>query len=272
MEPRFVTILTDSNTRDYYHASVVTHFLVRHPNVKCVTISDGLTPFNLAEAFYNFNAIFREFPTGTIHLIGVDTLQTNKRPMLFMWQGHYLLGYDNGFFSLLLNYERLPFEAILLPYKITDTNFPLKKIFAPIASEILKGRNPLEMGQIAKDVERKLLFQPTWREDMIIAHVIYIDSFGNLITNFTKNYLETNHPTINYKKINIYVNNTDYPIDYFAKSYHQGKEGSLVGFYNTQNYLEISIYGGSAKKLLNASFGTEIIIIPELVNTSDLQK
>ena len=58
---------------DHYVASLKGTILSQKENVQIVDISHSIKPFDVASAAFQLQCCYRDFPEGTIHLIGVDS-------------------------------------------------------------------------------------------------------------------------------------------------------------------------------------------------------
>ena len=130
------------------------------------------------------------FPEGTIHLAVVDPgVGTERRGLIIAAGGHYLVGPDNGL--LIPAAERLGLEAV---YQLTEegywlpqvsTTFHGRDIFAPVAAHLARGVPPFKLGRRLEDRSWvDLSFGEGRRSgERLVGEVIYIDPFGNVITN-----------------------------------------------------------------------------------------
>ena len=71
---RIITLTTDLGLADHYVASIKGQLYSHLSNVQIVDISHDVQPFNIGEAAYYINNVIEDFPEGTIHFIGVDSL------------------------------------------------------------------------------------------------------------------------------------------------------------------------------------------------------
>ncbi|HNK90906.1 MAG TPA: SAM-dependent chlorinase/fluorinase, partial [Chitinophagales bacterium] len=85
---------------------------------------------------------------------------------------------------------------------------------------------------------------------------IYIDSFGNVISNIRKEDFERYGDDINFR---IYYRRKDY-IDTFVDNYADVPRGMAMAHFNSSGYLEIGINYGNAAQLLGLKIGTLIKI------------
>ncbi|MFC7669252.1 SAM-dependent chlorinase/fluorinase [Hymenobacter humi] len=114
-----ITLLTDFGYRDHYVAALKARLLQLAPSTTVVDISHGVEPFNIAHAVHVLQSVFRDFPPGTVHVIGVDDHGAGPEPgwQAALFEGHYFVAGDNGILALLTN--GAPEELAALPAAVT---------------------------------------------------------------------------------------------------------------------------------------------------------
>ena len=96
-EMAIITLTSDWGTSDYYAAAVKGVILSRMPNATIVDITHQIDPFNIAQAGFTLHNCFRNFPEGTIHIIAVETIESDINPhVVVKAHGHYFISTDNG--------------------------------------------------------------------------------------------------------------------------------------------------------------------------------
>ena len=117
-----ITLTTDLGTKDNYVAAIKGSILSQLEEVKIIDVSHQVDPFNIQQAAYILRNCYKDFPIGTIHIIGVDDeLSMNNEHVAVEIHGHYFVGSDNGLFSILLNEmkaDNILEEATISGYKI----------------------------------------------------------------------------------------------------------------------------------------------------------
>ena len=85
-----ITLTTDYGTKDYHAASVKGSILRELPDAHIVDVTHEIRPFNLSEAAYVLRNAYKDFPKGTIHIIGIDSELTESKPHLAVEvDGHF---------------------------------------------------------------------------------------------------------------------------------------------------------------------------------------
>jgi len=251
-----VTLLTDSGESDHYIAAIKARILAVNPGARIVDISHHIRLFDIGHAAFVLRSVFRDFPKGTVHLVGVDATGNRGEEFLMMLlEGHYFVGVNNGLFSLLS--EQAPDKIWTLPS--TDFNtFPEKEIFAPAAARLAGGEEPGAIGKPLTDLKRLIDRQVKATKKQITGHIIRVDHFGNLITNISKQVFDT------LSKDKAYT--IQFGGEKFRRintAYHQAEQGECFIVFNSLDFLEIGIYKGNAAELLGLDYDSVVNIIFE---------
>jgi S-adenosylmethionine hydrolase len=270
-----ITLTTDYGLKDHFVGALKGKILSEYSEAAIIDISHDIDPFNTVEASYIIGASYASFPKGSVHLIGVD-MEFNKenQHIVMQWNDHYFIAADNGILSM-LSQKIVPQKIVTinihdrLPSGATDLD-----VFVKVACHIAKGGLLNVIGKEIKSIKQVTDLQAAISDDgnSLKGHVIYIDHFGNVITNISKKYfievakgrpyeivLKTkNIKTIlpNYSAI---ASSDKYPI----KSY----EGEKLAIFNEAGFLEIAIFRsnpskvGSANSLLGLNYRDVVNIV-----------
>lgn len=249
-----VTLTSDLGTKDYYLASVKAAALTQIEDVQWVDISHHIPPFDMAKAAFVLKNVWKDFPEGSFHIIGVDTDWRKASPYVIVQKdGHYFIGADNGFFSLLFNEE--PADAV---YTLNlkgdeDLNFPTKSIFIPIIAQLCNGTELTEIGTLSDRYKVRPGIMPVFEHNNIRGTVIYVDGYGNVITNITKTLFDEK---VGDKEFHIVLRRGDSELNSISRAYNEVPEGEKLALFTLGGYLEIAINrgvegsGGGASDLL----------------------
>ena len=92
-----ITLTTDWGLRDHYAGVVKGAILSRLPDARIVDISHIIQPYNVKQASFILRNAFTSFPAGTIHIVGINTEESDQTPHIALeYDGHYFIGTDNG--------------------------------------------------------------------------------------------------------------------------------------------------------------------------------
>ena len=276
-----ITLTTDYGLKDHFVGALKGKIMSENSEAKIVDISHNIDPFNTVEASYIIGASYMSFPKGTVHLIGVDAeLNKENQHIAMQWNDHYFICADNGILTM-LSQKVVPQKivAINIHDRLSEDATDLD-VFVTVASHLSKGGSLSVIGKEINTIKQVTELQPVVATDKnsIKGYVIYIDHFGNVVTNITKKlFMEVAKgrpyeiPLLqkrNQKKSspikNIWAKYSDianagkYPI----KNY----EGDKLAIFNEAGFLEIAIFRsnplnvGSASSLMGLYYRDSITI------------
>lgn len=245
-----ITLTTDLGATDSYLASVKAAIYSQLESVNIVDISHHIEPFNIQQAAYVLRNCFKDFPIGTVHIISVDDeLSINNEHLAVKAEGHYFIGADNGFFSLLLNKMQAEKIVKLNIALATDCmTFAAKNIFVPAACHLSRGGTMEIIGVVINDFEvKKMELKPVLQENIIRGSVVYVDSYGNAVTNISKVEFERIQKG---RIFTILFGREDEMITSLSSQYRDVPVADKLALFGENNQLQIAINKGRASKLL----------------------
>lgn len=252
-----ITLTTDLGNTDFYQAALKGSLLSLYPDVRIVDISHSVPPFDIQHAAYVLRNAYPYFPPKTVHLIGIDSVfNDDTRFIAVRYRDHYFVGSDNGVFSLM--FEGSPDEIVELNIMqdLRYLHFPLTDIFSKAACHLAQGGSLTEIGEPIDQVVDRTLIQPVVEKNTLRGSVVYVDSFGNVISNISKelfNSVQKGRDFIVYFKRNETINQLSW-------HYNEVPEGEKLCLFGISNYLEIAINKGNASGLLGLKPGDIIRI------------
>jgi S-adenosylmethionine hydrolase len=251
-----VTLLTDSGESDHYVAAIRARIISINPGIRLENISHQIKPSDIAHAAFVLRAVFREFPKGTVHLIGVDATGNREDAYIALQlEDHFFVGCDNGLFGLISDKPHQQLVA-LNSINTISTTFPERDVFAPAAAKLASGVSITTLGKPMTNFKRMVDRQVKATKKQITGTVIRVDSFGNLITN------------IPLEAFNILSKGKTFTIQFGGEkfrrihtTYHQVEQGECFIIFNSLNLLEIGIFKGNAADLLGLNYDSAVNII-----------
>ena len=275
-----ITLTTDYGWKDHFVGALKGKILSEYPEATIVDLSHDIDPFNTAEASYVIGAGYSSFPEGTVHLIGVDAeMNKENRHVAIQWNGHYFVCADNGIMGLVMQ-KILPEKMVAInihdrfPSAYTDMD-----VFVKVACHIAKGGTLNVVGKDTGDIKQPTELQPVIATDKntIKGDVVYVDHFGNVVTNITEKMLNDTAKGRSYELVlntrgrignrsNIRQIRKKYsdiasgnnPIKYY--------EGEKLAIFNEAGFLEIAIFRsnpnttGTAASLLGLGYRDVVTI------------
>lgn len=270
-----ITLTTDFGEKDHFAAAVKGAIYSELEDVKIVDISHWVSPFHIMEAAYIIQNAYSSFPAGTIHIIGIDSeLNPENKHIAVLLDGHYFICANNGIISMLAN-EIKPEKIVEI--NIHDkviTNFPVLDVFVKVACHIARGGTLEVIGKQIDTIKELRGIRPSINQEatQIMGSVIYIDNYGNVITNITKSKFEEiakgrsfkiTARTANFSTIHSHYSDA---INFDIPAQKRDEDGKKIALWNSSNYLELSIYKsnpatvGSAKSLFGLQYRDTVTI------------
>ncbi|GAB0157457.1 SAM-dependent chlorinase/fluorinase [Chryseobacterium sp. Alg-005] len=263
-----ITLTSDFGNLDYRVPAVKGKILSLNPEVNIIDITHDIQAYNLIQTSYIVRNAYKHFPKGSIHILSVDSFfHKSRKNILYKADGSYFLAADNGLLSLIF-FDIKP-EAI---YEITlnnrfddVVNFTSTDVFAPVAVHLANGGLPEVIGRKIKSSKQLLFPKPVYNESekMIIGEVMYIDNFGNIISNISKDFYENiakgfENFTIKFRNLSlskIFSSHSEVVSDWERETEFHGQSAAI---FNDSQLLELTIYKGSKKNGAKTLFGLNV--------------
>lgn len=234
-----ITLTSDWGTLDYYVASVKGKILSYLPNATIIDVTHGIEPFSIAHAGYILKNCYRSFPEGTIHIIGVETIESVGQPhVVVKANGHYFISTDNGIFGHILDGKFDEAVCIDVPQDTDFFTFATRDRFAKVAAMIANGEPLSNIGARRETLNQGGTFCPVVKGNAIEGVVMHIDSYGDIITNISKELFENERRG---RRFSIKVKGELYTIDTISDSYLDVDIAELVAIFGTHGYLELAL-------------------------------
>ncbi|WP_418638873.1 SAM hydrolase/SAM-dependent halogenase family protein [Winogradskyella sp.] len=257
-----ITLTTDFGEKDHFAGAIKGAIYSELEQINIVDISHSISPFNISEAAYIIQNAYSSFPKGTIHLIGIDSeLSPENKHIAVKLDDHYFICANNGIMSMIC--------AEIAPEKIVEinihdrveTNFPVLDIFVKVACHIARGGTLDVIGKVINTIKPIKNLVPFVNDEynQIIGTVIYIDNYGNVVTNIKRNFFETVQKNRPYevfarnKRFNKIYNKFSDLIDFTKEESKRDVEGKGLVVFNSSGYLEIAIYKSNLTTVGGAS-------------------
>lgn len=270
----FITLTTDFGTKDHFVGAVKGAIYSELADAKIVDITHEISPFNITETAYILKNSYKSFPEGTIHIIGVDSeLSTDNKHIAIALDGHFFVCPDNGLISMIAS-EIQPTKIVEINiHDRIESSFPVLDVFVQVACFIARGGNLTVIGKEIKEYKKLIEIQPKVNQNQtqIIGGVLYIDNYGNVITNISNKMFneigkgrdfEVNASRYQFAKIHKKYNDI---VVQSTKDVRQF-DGNKLAIFNSAGFLEIAVYRsnlntvGGASTLLGLEYRDPIII------------
>ncbi|HKY72477.1 MAG TPA: SAM-dependent chlorinase/fluorinase [Nitrospira sp.] len=251
-----ITLLTDFGDRDWFVASMKGVILSINPQATIVDLSHHVPSHDIQDGAYVWESCYRYFPDGTIHVAVVDPgVGTDRRPLVAKSARYFFCAPDNGLLTHVFEQEGSlevrEIENKQYRLEAEGHTFDGRDVFAPAAAWLTKQQPFASYGRLVADAHRFALTQPHWEETALVGEVVYVDVFGNLITNVSWRHVKEVREIT--KRPNPLIRIAGQSIDGLVASYAEGEPGSPGALINSDGRLEIYCKEASASKLLKVS-------------------
>ena len=288
-QPRVITLLTDFGNQDAYVGIMKGVIAGINPFANIVDICHNVPPQDIFSSAYLLYTSYKYFPKKTIHVAVVDPGVGSRRNIICVeTKNYFFLAPDNGILSFIVQEERL--KSII---RVTNSKYFLpslsstfhgRDVFAPVAAHLSLGVRSQKMGIKINQLKQLDMPKPVHKKTgQVEGQIIYIDRFGNLITNIKKEYLvkwvggqksevgmQKSADRINQRKTTLkelfsLCNTIETVIGKkkimgLSKTYTDVKPGEPLVLIGSAGFLEVSINQGNAQRYFKADKGSKIIV------------
>lgn len=252
---RIITLTTDLGYRDPYLALVKAKLLALAEPPQILDLSCEIRDNNISDAAFILSNSLSAFPKDTIHLVAVKFIADrssnsrsdsvdNSRFLLTRYQDQFIISPDNGLFTLIDKGFSEPVYQLFYEGE-QNRHFFLKDVFADVAIQILAGKEMSDLGLSTTDYYKAFQFESYVNGNILRGKGIYVDDFGNIITNITQ---ADWNKVIGNKSFTITLPGAR--INRLCQSYDEVKFGAPLILFNNFGFLEVAANGKSAYKML----------------------
>ena len=262
-----ITLTTDFGEKDHFAGAVKGAIYTELPTAKIVDISHSIAPFNITEASYIIKNAYKSFPEGSIHIIGVDSeLTPENKHIALKLDGHYFICANNGILSLIAS-EFVPEKIVEINiHDKIQSNFPVLDVFVKVAGHLSRGGTLEVIGKTISEIKQIKEMEPliNAEKNQIKGNVIYIDNYGNVVTNISKKLFEKIGYGRNFSMRARTASFTEIFSTYseainFDTEMINREDGKKLAIFNSGGYIELAIYKSNPSTVGSAStlFGLE---------------
>ena len=257
-----VTLTTDFGHKDHSVSVIKAALIHQISDLTIIDISHQISPYNQSETAYILKNAFRAFPKGSIHIVGVESEWTPENIHIAIeFEGHFFIGADNGILSMVLENLKATKIVEINIHKSIVTSFPVLDVFVSVAAHIARNGALEVIGKPIVKIKELTNINPVVNREgnQILGSVIYIDNYGNLVTNIKKTYFEEIRKTRNFiifartvKFKNIYKGYSE-AIDFSLPKNKRDEDGKKLALFNSANHLELAVYKSNPQTVGGAS-------------------
>ena len=261
-----ITLLTDFGVASTYPAQMKGVILERSPDAVVVDMSHAVPRHDVHTAAFMLASAAPAFAEGTVHVAVVDPEVGGPRRVLAAEAGgHVYLAPDNGLLTLVA--QRRLLLGVSVPesrvvavenesfFRVdVSSTFHGRDIFAPVAAALASGTAIDALGPQVEAIERFDLPLPEREENTIRGHVLYVDPFGNLVTNIAGETLMERDPSA----VEIHVSGA--VIRGLCRAYCDVAAGMLLAYVGSAGLMEVAVNRQSAALRLGAAIGMRLTV------------
>ena len=258
-----IALLTDFGTIDHYAGTMKGVALGICPDVTIVDITHDIPPHDVLAGALELAAAWKYFPSGTIFLVVVDPgVGSTRRSIAAEAGGYRFVAPDNGVLTLAFH-ETPPKRVVEVTERryarpTVSRTFEGRDRFAPAAAWLAKGIDLGGLGRALTSWHLLPLPGPVLEADRIVAQVLRVDRFGNLVTNVDRHTFER---FANGGGIEIVAGAQS--VGKVVDTYADSEPGSVCALFGGSDHLEIAVNGASAAGRLALGRGARITITRE---------
>jgi S-adenosylmethionine hydrolase len=253
-----ITLTTDFGVSSPYVAAMKGVILSINPEVCIVDVSHSVPPQQVTAGAMVLDEVTRLFPPGTIHVAVVDPGVGTSRAIVYaeIAGGRYVCP-DNGLLGRLAERDN--------PSKIVEVTseqffrtpvaptFHGRDIMAPVAAQLSLGLDPDELGPRLAQLRRLDWPGAERMANRIEGEVVAVDSFGNLVTNISREML-ADAPTDD----TVAIRCDEHETRSIFSAYAQQPPMTLVAVIGSNDHLELAIVDDSATIMLGVGVSAPV--------------
>ena len=236
-----IAIISDFGTRDYFVAAMKGVISGIAPDARIIDLSHHIPAQDITRGAQFLKSIVDFYPEGTLFLAIVDpTVGSQREGIAFFADGKGFVGPNNGIFSLC--YQNNPGASIIQKREIAPFTFHGRDMFAPFAAKWFNA-GPYNLSKLTEkrlddtNYVRCFMPEPIQEPGMIHGQIVWIDHFGNCITNISLEMLQNFSTSVR-------ILFRDLVLDEYHWHYSEVESGEALALISSNNTLELSIRDG----------------------------
>ncbi len=259
-----ITLTTDFGLKDPFVGIMKGVILSIFPEANIIDVTHNIDTFSIEKTAYLLEYAYANFPSRTVHIVVVDPgVGGPRRPIVVSADDHFFMAPDNGVLTRILNKTMSPliFELQQTHYFFKSgkgTTFQGRDIFAAAAAWLSKTLEPANFGEEVNDPVLLDLPEAQEQGNRISGEIIYIDHFGNLISNITQDYVMEFLKRKGAENATVTIG--DHRIKGISTAYEESDGRRPVAVFDGLGALEIAVKENSAEKVLGLSRKEKIIV------------
>ena len=252
-----VSLTTDFGQVDWFTGVMKGVILERAPEAQIVDLNHGVPSGDIRAGAFSLLSGYRCFPKQTVHVAVVDPgVGSDRAAVAVDTRDYFFVGPDNGVLSWALRQEE-----VRVVHRLENDDYfrqPLSRtfhgrdVFAPVAAELASGVNIAHLGPECEDWGQLPWPDVTTESDDVVGEIVYIDRFGNCITNIPEAVATIGSTVRIPGEVGIEL----------MECYADADTHQALAVGGSSGFVEIAINGGNAQEQLDLKVGARVALRP----------
>lgn len=260
-----IAILSDFGYRDHYAGVMKGVIASIAPDARVIDLTHGIPPQQVAAGAIALRESWRFFPPRTVFLAVVDPgVGTERLPIAVDTRaGVRFVGPDNGL--LWPAAEQAGIRAVVelraARYRLPNPSatFHGRDIFAPAAAWLWRGARFSALGPRVETIERfEFGPEPQESERELRGSVIYVDGFGNLVSNISREIFDRFAARFHGHRLLVRIGRRA-PFGIY-RAYRDAPPRAPLATFGSFEMLEAAVRDGSAAEYFDAGAGARLTV------------
>jgi len=254
-----IALITDFGEQDWYVGTMKGVIKNIAPEAEIIDVCHQVPAQSVVAGAFVLRNAYEFFPAGTVFCVVVDPGVGTRREAIVASDGKYFfVAPNNGVLALVAKeakdwqVHRITRRKFLLPS--VSATFQGRDVFAPVAAHLARSKEIAAFGPpLKRFVTLKGLQPRRVGRNVLVGKVLYIDTFGNLITNVRREELLrlgcTGAATIAVSGKTLHG---------IHKTFGSVRRGQALAYWGSSGWLEIGVNHGNAAEVFQARVGTVV--------------
>jgi S-adenosylmethionine hydrolase len=258
---RIIAILTDFGKDSIFVGEIKGVILKINPNAIIVDLTHEVSPQNIVQGAFLLKSSYRFFPKGTIFMCVIDPeVGSDRRAIVVRTKNYIFVGPDNGLLYPAVTEDGIDSTIVIKKPRYIlsglSKTFHGRDVFAPVVGYLSNGLQIRRLGTKTNFIEALDLLKPHFEGGTVFSDVIFVDVFGNVVTNITRTFLHDMHLNDIFS-ITLTLGSNSFRLP-LVESYSMAEEGSQLVLFNSFGCLEIAVNKGNASKYFGIGNGDKL--------------
>lgn len=255
-----IALITDFGEQDWYVGTMKGVIKNIAPEAEIIDVCHQVPAQSVVAGAFVLRNAYEFFPAGTVFCVVVDPGVGTRREAIVASDGKYFfVAPNNGVLALVAkeardwHVHRITRRKFLLPS--VSATFQGRDVFAPVAAHLARGKEIAAFGPpLKRFVTLKGLQPRRVGRNVLVGKVLYIDTFGNLITNVRREELLR----LGRKAPATMIAVSGKTLRGIHKTFGSVRRGQALAYWGSSGWLEIGVNHGNAAEVFQARVGTVV--------------